>query len=260
MAAWVRSRKPRQLRILETWFLTVPSLMTNAAAISRLVAPVAIRRSTSNSRSVRSEHSPGSDGGKALVDAPAVPLSAPTSFPAIDGIPILIDQRQSIFSISDFLKQEPTFFRPSGRLRGWLSGMIPSLSSNVAAREALGQMRQRLLRRSRRPKVLVLGGSIVGDGMEVPDYGIYTDRPWPSTAKGQAAMIARMDGDVGRIVALLADGLSTARLNSTVAPFETACGASDEATYAGDAGICTVTVPDASSETSRPLLTSTPER
>jgi len=47
------------------------------------------------------------------------------------------------------------------------------------------------------------GGRALGDGMEVPDYGIYEDRDWPATAKGQAAMITRMDGDVGRLMALL---------------------------------------------------------
>jgi uncharacterized sulfatase len=47
------------------------------------------------------------------------------------------------------------------------------------------------------------GGRVVGDGMEVPDYGIYADRDWPNAEKGQAAMITRMDGDVGRLVALL---------------------------------------------------------
>jgi arylsulfatase A-like enzyme len=46
-------------------------------------------------------------------------------------------------------------------------------------------------------------GSATGDGMEVPDYGIYDDRPWPSTEKGHAAMITRMDRDVGRLIALL---------------------------------------------------------
>jgi uncharacterized sulfatase len=42
-----------------------------------------------------------------------------------------------------------------------------------------------------------------GDGQEVPDYGIYADRDWPNQDKGQAAMITRMDGDVGRILDLL---------------------------------------------------------
>ena len=47
------------------------------------------------------------------------------------------------------------------------------------------------------------GGRVTGDGMEVPSYGEYEDRDWPNTAKGQAAMISRMDRDVGRLFALL---------------------------------------------------------
>ena len=42
-----------------------------------------------------------------------------------------------------------------------------------------------------------------GDGQEVPDYGIYKGRDWSNQDKGQAAMITRMDGDVGRILDLL---------------------------------------------------------
>lgn len=42
-----------------------------------------------------------------------------------------------------------------------------------------------------------------GNGQEVPDYGIYSDRDWTDPNKGQAAMITRMDRDVGRILALL---------------------------------------------------------
>lgn len=37
-------------------------------------------------------------------------------------------------------------------------------------------------------------------GMEVPDYGIYADREWPEPQKGLAAMITRMDRDVGRLL------------------------------------------------------------
>ncbi len=43
----------------------------------------------------------------------------------------------------------------------------------------------------------------LGDGQEVPDYGDYADRDWPAPAKGQAAMIARLDRDMGRLFALL---------------------------------------------------------
>ena len=40
-------------------------------------------------------------------------------------------------------------------------------------------------------------------GMEVPDYGIYKDKDWPEPQKGHAAMITRMDGDVGKLFALI---------------------------------------------------------
>jgi uncharacterized sulfatase len=47
------------------------------------------------------------------------------------------------------------------------------------------------------------GGRVLKNGMEVPDYGIYKDRDWPNVEKGQAAMITRMDRDVGRLIQLL---------------------------------------------------------
>jgi len=47
------------------------------------------------------------------------------------------------------------------------------------------------------------GGRATGDGQEVPDHGVYAREKWPSPEKGFAAMITRMDADVGRIDALL---------------------------------------------------------
>jgi len=43
-------------------------------------------------------------------------------------------------------------------------------------------------------------GRFDGDGMEVPDYGLYGEEAWPSPQKGHAAMIARLDRDVGRLM------------------------------------------------------------
>jgi arylsulfatase A-like enzyme len=37
-------------------------------------------------------------------------------------------------------------------------------------------------------------------GMEVPDYGIYKDRDWPEPEKGRAAMVSRLDRDVGTLL------------------------------------------------------------
>ena len=47
------------------------------------------------------------------------------------------------------------------------------------------------------------GGRVSGDGMEVPEYGEYAEKDWPNPEKGFAAMITRMDRDVGRLLALL---------------------------------------------------------
>lgn len=44
-----------------------------------------------------------------------------------------------------------------------------------------------------------------GNGQEVPDDGIYADEDWSDQDKGQAAMITRMDGDVGRILDTLGE-------------------------------------------------------
>jgi len=43
-----------------------------------------------------------------------------------------------------------------------------------------------------------------GDGQEVPDYGEYADKPWTAPNKGQAAMVSRLDRDVGRLMERLA--------------------------------------------------------
>jgi len=48
-------------------------------------------------------------------------------------------------------------------------------------------------------------GREMGDGMEVPEYGVYGDCEWPTPHKGHAAMIARLDRDTGRILDLLSE-------------------------------------------------------
>ncbi len=48
------------------------------------------------------------------------------------------------------------------------------------------------------------GTRATGDGQEVPDYGPYADRSWKNPDKGYAAMVTRMDRDMGRLLDLLA--------------------------------------------------------
>jgi arylsulfatase A-like enzyme len=43
----------------------------------------------------------------------------------------------------------------------------------------------------------------LGDGQEVPDYGPYASKDWPNPLKGQAAMITRMDRQIGELLGQL---------------------------------------------------------
>ena len=79
-------------------------------------------------------------------------------------------------------------------------------SHDLFAEEALGFVEQN----KDRPFFLYLPFTIPhanneagGKGMEVPSFGPYSGKDWPDPQKGHAAMITRMDGDVGRLMAKL---------------------------------------------------------
>ncbi|MFU7559158.1 arylsulfatase [Stieleria sp. JC731] len=49
------------------------------------------------------------------------------------------------------------------------------------------------------------GGRVLKDGMEIPSYGEYEQQDWPNPEKGFAAMVTRMDRDMGDLFQLLKD-------------------------------------------------------
>ncbi len=82
-----------------------------------------------------------------------------------DGIPILIDESRSVFDIETFLHGGSTFFRPHGRFFRVLRAMVPEVIVRPKTRRNLRTLREHLLRRDQ-ARVLVVGGSIRGEGME----------------------------------------------------------------------------------------------
>ena len=53
-------------------------------------------------------------------------------------------------------------------------------------------------------------GNDTGDGMEIPDWGTYKNESWPPQEKGFAALVSRLDSDVGKILRKLdSDGLAS---------------------------------------------------
>jgi arylsulfatase A-like enzyme len=84
-------------------------------------------------------------------------------------------------------------------------------STDLFTREALTFLEQR----SDKPFFLYLAytlphannerGSVEGNGMEVPTDAPYSDKPWPQPQKNHAAMITRLDADVGKVMKRLKD-------------------------------------------------------
>jgi uncharacterized protein YbaR (Trm112 family)/SAM-dependent methyltransferase len=87
-------------------------------------------------------------------------------FPIVDGIPVLINEKSSVFSINDFTAHRQTFFSSQTKLKKIIQRLIPNISKNIKGQANYSQMSQILLAESTAPRVLVIGGSILGEGME----------------------------------------------------------------------------------------------
>lgn len=91
-----------------------------------------------------------------------------THFPIVDGIPVLINEQSSVFSIDDFVSHHKTFFgnKSENKLKKTIHFLIPKISKNIKGKSNYNRMSHVLLRQSTSPQVLVIGGSILGEGME----------------------------------------------------------------------------------------------
>jgi SAM-dependent methyltransferase len=82
----------------------------------------------------------------------------------------LINEKRSIFSLEDFaLRRNTTFQLQRNKIETFLHGLVdllPDISTAVGAKQNYANLRELLLAQTPAPKVLVLGGSIQGTGME----------------------------------------------------------------------------------------------
>jgi SAM-dependent methyltransferase len=88
-------------------------------------------------------------------------------YPVLDGSPVLLHEANSVFTLADFVEQRNTFYnlKPS-RASRWLDRITPQISRNVKAAENFDRFARLLLDATPNPLVLVLGGGVLGDGME----------------------------------------------------------------------------------------------
>lgn len=88
-------------------------------------------------------------------------------YPIVNGIPILINEENSIFIIQDFLDyKETTFSLHKSKLESFAKKIIPSISHNLKAKSNYKKLLSILLNQTVQPKVLIIGGSILGEGIE----------------------------------------------------------------------------------------------
>ena len=89
------------------------------------------------------------------------------AYPVVGHIPILIDEQSSLFSIEAVLKEKDR--GPAAGRSKWnavLSRFIPSINRNTTSRRNYDRFAGLLYARTPHPRVLVVGGGTLGQGME----------------------------------------------------------------------------------------------
>ena len=110
--------------------------------------------------------------------------SCSLKFPVIDGIAVVINEAASVFTFDDFISNRETTLvrnRP-GPLKNMLEKILgperfvhfktavrsalPTISKNIKGATNYSNLARLLLKSNSQPRVLILGGGIVGQGME----------------------------------------------------------------------------------------------
>lgn len=94
-------------------------------------------------------------------------------YPVLNGVPILINDDNSIFSIKDFESNRETSFSMSEERRSkfgkWVKFLTPTISHNLVAEKNYAYLLKLLLSNSTistTKKALIIGGGIAGKGMD----------------------------------------------------------------------------------------------
>jgi uncharacterized protein YbaR (Trm112 family) len=90
-----------------------------------------------------------------------------TSFPIANGVPVVLNEANSVFSAEDYLTgSEQHMVEPAPTLKSRLRGLIPKPSLNLKGHANYARYAELITQQTPKPRILVLGGRILGAGME----------------------------------------------------------------------------------------------
>jgi SAM-dependent methyltransferase len=85
-------------------------------------------------------------------------------------VPVLLNEKESVFSIEDFVSsRDTTFHLRASRLEQLLSGvlgLLPDITASIGTQQNYARFGDSLLEIASAPIVLIVGGSILGNGMD----------------------------------------------------------------------------------------------
>jgi SAM-dependent methyltransferase len=89
-------------------------------------------------------------------------------FPIVNGVPVLLNEEESVFSIADYVPGRVTAVGPgqTSRLSALVRKCIPNISRRIKSGENFEKFASRLLDRSSSPRVLIIGGRVIGEGIK----------------------------------------------------------------------------------------------
>ncbi len=93
-------------------------------------------------------------------------------YPIVDGIPIFINEENSLFQISDYLVRNVTTFDPKkSTVAAWKKAIkavipVPVIGRNITAEKNHQRLSELLREQAGRSRILILGSGMLGQGME----------------------------------------------------------------------------------------------
>lgn len=112
---------------------------------------------------------PGCSGNLSFAETEITCGKCHKRYPIVDGIPVLINEDESVFKIGDFRNRSSTTLGFDTLNRGCLrkiwSNIAPGLTLNMRSKKNLKKFENETLDFSAKPVILVIGGGILGSGM-----------------------------------------------------------------------------------------------